>query len=405
MSAPTRLAIVVSHPIQYYAPWFRHLAARPGLAVRAFYLWNFGVTAQRDAGFGHVLQWDIPLLEGYASEFVPNSSARPGTESFMGLRNPTLAARLRAWSPDAVLVFGYGHFSLLRLLLTWSAHRAPLLFRGDSHLLGRPPATWRRRVHAAIAGRALRRCAACLSPGAAHRDFLLAHGVAPARIHHVPHCIDNARFARTPEIEAEARAWRNELGIPPEHRVVLFAGKLEPKKRPDLLLASFLAARPSNAALLLVGHGPLETELKRTAASHREVKFAPFQNQRAMPRTYAAADLLALPSEGHRETWGLAVNEAMAAGIPALVSDQVGCRADLVSEGETGWSFPAGDGAALAAALARALTTLADPQAAATVRAHLSQRIARYSYDAATAGALTALAACTANATLAAVAH
>src|SRR3712207_427426 len=56
------LAIVTSHPIQYNAPWFRHLAARSDLLVRVFYLWDGGIVARFDPGFQQTIQWDIPLL-------------------------------------------------------------------------------------------------------------------------------------------------------------------------------------------------------------------------------------------------------------------------------------------------------------------------------------------------------
>ena len=77
------------------------------------------------------------------------------------------------------------------------------------------------------------------------------------------------------------------------------------------------------------------------------VTFAGFLNQSEIPKAYVAADCLVLPSDSG-ETWGLVVNEAMACGIPAIVSDHVGCGPDLVIEGETGGVFPLGDIDALA---------------------------------------------------------
>lgn len=395
MSVPPKLAVVVSHPIQYYAPWFRQIVTDGAARLRAFYLWDFGVTTQRDAGFGHALKWDVPLLDGYESEFVPNASTRPGTDRFFGLRNPELARRVAAWEPDAVLVFGYGHAALLRFLLTWRRHgRAPLLFRGDSHLIGRPPPRLRDRIRRYMTRLAFKRCAGFLAVGQANQAFFLAHGVPPERIFLAPHCVDNARFAHDPAGKrAAALAWRAELGIAPERRVFLFAGKLEPKKRPDLLLEAFLSQPLPGATLLFVGHGPLEAAVRAGAAGHRDVVFAPFQNQAAMPRTYAAADVLVLPSQGHQETWGLAVNEAMATGIPAIVSDHVGCRADLIEEDATGWSFPAGSVSALAQALAMANARLSDSAQRARIAASVAAKIRSYGYEAATEGLRRALAA------------
>lgn len=81
-----KLAIITSHPIQYYAPWFRHLAGATDFSSRVFYLWDFGVNQQMDMGFKQLIQWDIPLLTGYDYEFVPNMSSNPGTHHFWGLK-------------------------------------------------------------------------------------------------------------------------------------------------------------------------------------------------------------------------------------------------------------------------------------------------------------------------------
>src|SRR3712207_6254884 len=107
-----RLAVISSHPIQYYAPWFKHLAQDAELSLRVFYLWDFGVTEQVDAGFKQPVRWDVPLLEGYDYEFVPNISRRPGTNHFWGLQNPTLLQQVKAYRPDAALLIGYNYASL-----------------------------------------------------------------------------------------------------------------------------------------------------------------------------------------------------------------------------------------------------------------------------------------------------
>ncbi|MNI79776.1 UDP-D-galactose:(glucosyl)lipopolysaccharide-1,6-D-galactosyltransferase [compost metagenome] len=75
----------------------------------------------------------------------------------------------------------------------------------------------------------------------------------------------------------------------------------------------------------------------------RRIHFLDFQNQTAMPVVYQACDLFCLPSQGPGETWGLAVNEAMAAGKAVLVSDKVGCAADLVKPMINGAIFKSGD--------------------------------------------------------------
>src|SRR5690349_10168360 len=112
-----RLAIIVSHPIQYYAPLYQRLAKRDDLEVKVFFTWHGGVSAVRDHGFGRPVAWDIGLTDGYDFEVVPNTSSDPGTHRFLGLNNPSLVSRVFAWGPDAVHVTGWAwlsHFVALR---------------------------------------------------------------------------------------------------------------------------------------------------------------------------------------------------------------------------------------------------------------------------------------------------
>lgn len=100
--------------------------------------------------------------------------------------------------------------------------------------------------------------------------------------------------------------------------------------------------------LLVVGDGELrQLAMAQANRSRLPVTFAGFLNQSHMARAYTAADCLVLPSD-HGETWGLVVNEAMACGLPAIVSDRVGCGQDLVVEGVTGFTFPFANVARLA---------------------------------------------------------
>ena len=415
---PTRLAIVISHPVQYYSPWFRHLAAQRELCVKVFYLWDFGVKETRDRSFGTSFKWDIPLLDGYDSEFLPNRDKDPGTHHFRGLDNPQAVEAIAAWKPDAVLLFGYGYATHLRLILSPRLAGIPFYFRGDSHELC-PANGWKPKVSRKLRGLFFRRFAGFLAVGEANAGYFRASGVARSKIHRVPHCVDNTRF-QTAAVQAEIDAieWKRELGIPAGSTVVLFAGKFEDKKRPLDLLTAFLTAiglqapsvpsghmmiqetRPApqpsalkpqlSPVLLFVGNGSLEAELRKRAGSElgRSIFFAPFQNQTSMPKVYAAGDLLVLPSHGRGETWGLAVNEAMNLGRPAVVSSHVGCGPDLIVAGKTGWIFPAGNVDALCACLSEALTDRDElRRKGAAARVH----VAGFSYEVATQALIAAV--------------
>jgi glycosyltransferase involved in cell wall biosynthesis len=143
---------------------------------------------------------------------------------------------------------------------------------------------------------------------------------------------------------------RHKWGVEEGELVLLYVGKFQAVKNlPELFLA--LAQLGALAPpLVLVGSGPEEQNWRGLARElGLRVIWHGFANQSELPAIYRAADVLVLPSR--RETWGLVVNEGMACGLPALVSDAVGCMPDLVLENETGWVYPSGDVSALAAVL------------------------------------------------------
>ena len=383
----TRLAVVLSHPTQYYSPWFRWLRTHTTLEFRVFYLWEAGVTAQPDPGFLTTFKWDVDLLSGYDSEFVPNIARRPGTEHFWGLRNSALTTRLAAWQPDAVLLFGYAYATHLRLIAWARRQRVLLIFRGDSHFLGRTAPGGLRTFLLKLL---YRKFAAVTYVGQANRDYFTALGVPAEKLFFAPHAVNHALFdSARPEPAAAARALRNQLGLATSARVVLFAGKFVAAKQPGELLEAFLSLNIPGTALVLVGDGPEKAALQERARSAPagRVHFLPFANQSEMPARYLLADVFALPSRGLYETWGLAVNEAMHMGLPCLVSNRVGCQQDLVSDGVTGWVFRADDVAQLRDKLSAALTADLAP-----FKARVATRIASYTYAQTTAGLLAALA-------------
>jgi glycosyltransferase involved in cell wall biosynthesis len=386
--ARSRLAIVVSHPTQYYAPWFRWISQSTSLEIRLFYLWDFGVEKLRDPHFEREIVWDVDLLSGYEFEFVPNESSKPGAEHFFGFRNPQLTKRLEAWNPEVILIFGYKWESHLKAAFWAHARKKPIIFRGDSTLLGRrsPP------IHMRLALRWLfSRFSRFLYVGRANREYFEAFGVPSAKLFFAPHSVNSALFdPKNVADRDKARHLREELGLKVDTRTLLFAGKLIERKRPRELLAAFLKVREPNSALVFVGDGPEKSELMRLSADElgKSVHFLPFANQSEMPSRYLMAHAFALPST--QESWGLAVNEAMHMGLPCLASDVVGCQLDLVTERETGWVFPSGSQPELERALARTFEDIGSNRYA-TLISNVRERIARYTYSETTRGLIAAL--------------
>jgi glycosyltransferase involved in cell wall biosynthesis len=386
----SRLAIVLSHPNQYYSPWFRWLRTHTALEFRVFYLWKFGVETTHDPQFEKTFAWDVDLLGGYDSEFVPNVARDPGTYHFMGLRNPALTACLAVWRPDTLLLFGYAYASHLRVIFWARCHGIPLIFRGDSHLLGRPALPgWKKALFRTL----YRQFAVLTCVGAANRDYFIALGVPAKKLFFAPHSVNHELF--DPSLagpRAAAEALRAQLGLAPGTCVVLFAGKLTAAKQPRELLEAFLALDAPGTALVFVGDGEEKSVLldRARAAPPGRVHFLPFANQSEMPARYLLADIFALPSRGVYETWGLAVNEAMHMGVPCLVSDLVGCQRDLVFDGETGWVFRAGDAVHLQEKLATALAT--PPAQREKIKRAVAEKISHYTYAQTTEGFIHALA-------------
>lgn len=335
-----RLAIIITHPIQYHAPLFRLITARKQIGLRVFYT-KPKESLGFDQAFGRTVSWDIPLLEGYAFEFTPAD-----TKAHLQL----LIRSIEAYDPQAVLVFGWnppGHLRLMR----YFKGKCPVWFRGDSTLLDEQPG-WRTMARRLFLKWVYRYVDKAFYVGSANRHYFLKHGLQEAQLAFAPHAIDNDRFAGNDQQqeEVQARAWRQKLGIAADDFAVLFAGKLEAKKAPQLLMEAIIGiaeTQENPVHLIMGGSGELEERLRERAQGLPYVHFIGFQNQSQMPVVYRLGEVFCLPSNGPGETWGLAVNEALASGRPVIVSDQVGCQADLVIPQKTGEVFPAGNADAL----------------------------------------------------------
>ncbi|TCD07714.1 glycosyltransferase [Pedobacter frigidisoli] len=330
-----RIAVIVTHPIQYYSPVFKLLADHEYVTLKVFY--TLGQSNVIDLGFNQKIEWDIPLLNGYDHEFLINSSKVAGSHHYKGVVNPQIIDRIEAFDPNIIMVYGWSYESHWKTMKYFNG-TVPIWFRGDSTLIDEQ-SYLKKMARKIILSIVYRKINKAFYVGQQNKDYFSSYGLKSTQLVHAPHAVDNNRFSEDRSKETEHL--RVSLGLGDQDILILFAGKLESKKNPLLLLSAFLKIDQSNLHLLFVGNGVLEESLKSLAKNNesKKVHFLDFQNQTQMPVVYQACDLFCLPSKGPAETWGLAVNEAMAAGRAILVSHRVGCGIDLVEDGRNGYTF------------------------------------------------------------------
>lgn len=362
------LAIITSHPIQYQAPLWRELA-RGGLNFEVWFLTPHAVRPTFDREFGRSFAWDTNLLEGYPHRFVEIADDWT-LARFNGIRpRRSWTEAFRTHGVTHVWLEGWRFRTLWDAALSAKSAGLSVWMRGENNDLASE--RWTRRVWKEPLLRWLfGHVDHFLCIGTANRRFYRNHGVPTERLHRAPYAVDNDFFAAAAaRLRPERAVIRAAWGISSDAKCLLFCGKLISKKRPlDLVAAAEMAPRESTQPwhLLFAGSGELSAALhaRLAAASAPPATLAGFLNQSEIPRAFAAADCLVLPSE-FGETWGLVVNEALASGVPAVVSDQCGCAEDLAAPLGAAHVFPCGDVAVLASHLRQ---VLARPPSPATIQ-------------------------------------
>ncbi len=317
-----RLALLTEIPAPYRIPLFNAIAARPDVDFRALFL---AAADPRRSFYGaHRDEWRFP------------SRVFPGTQIRRGGRwlvvNRGVLSELRRFRPDAVGVGGWHQPAFWQALAYCRARAIPLLVWVES--TGRDQRSTAKPV--ALARRAMVRGASgFFVPGAAAADYVRRFGVAEERIAVAPNAVDAELYSRA----AVARRGRSDCTF-------LYAGRLDPEKGLDVLLR---ALERVPGSLELVGSGRDESRLRSLA--NGRVRFVGPLGRDELVERYAAADVFVLPSRS--EPWGMVLNEAAAAGLPLVATEEVGAARDLIEDGVNGFVVPAGDELALADALMR----------------------------------------------------
>ncbi|MEG9437293.1 glycosyltransferase family 4 protein [Edaphobacter sp. HDX4] len=397
-----RLAYLVSHPIQYQAPLLRRIAQDPQIDLTVLYGSDFSVKGYTDEGFGGIgVKWDIPLLEGYRHEFLPalrdNATVTPTTPMNYGI-----ARRLRGYrgAPafDALWVHGYASVNSFHAMTAAKALGIPVLMRSDSWLGDRDRSVAKLAAKRLFFHTLSHMIDGVLTIGTLNADYWRYYLGKDFPLFLAPYAVDNEYFQhQCAEAALRRDDLRRELDLSPDRPVILFASKLQTRKRAEDLVEAYKRLSPApgrepHPYLVFVGDGEQRETLERAAqqTGFQSIRFCGFRNQSELPRFFDLATVFVLPSR--HEPWGLIVNEVMNAGRAVIVSDEVGCQPDLITDGVEGAVFHAGDVEGLTDALRR---TLATPDIAAEMGRRGLERINHWSFAENLHGLRQALAAVT----------
>jgi glycosyltransferase involved in cell wall biosynthesis len=388
MIRKVKLAYLVSHPIQYQAPLLRRIAQEPDIELTVLFGSDFSVRGYKDKGFGGVgVKWDVPLLEGYRHEFLP-SIRDNATVDVTHPINYGILERLRGGGDgsgyDVVWVHGYSTVNTLHAILAAKALGIPVLLRAEPWLKDRE-----RSSHKLVAKhlffKFLKHCVDAVLPIGTLNSAYWRHYLGEDFPQYLmPYAVDNEYFQRrSREALPHRERLQEELNLDPSRPVILFASKLQTRKHCGDLITAYLNLSPGpgqdpHPYLVIVGDGEERAALERQAAESgcSSIRFCGFRNQSELPGFFDISTVFALPSR--HEPWGLIVNEVMNAGRAVIVSDDVGCQPDLITDGVEGCIFPVGDVEGLTDALRRALAT---PETAALMGQRGLERIRTWSYE------------------------
>ena len=339
-----KLAILLTHPVQYFAPVFRELAQQPNLQLKVFFGCNHGVMPREDPNFGVVFQWDCQPTAGFEHKFLSYNSL----EDLKGFRGIRLAAKaftaINRYQPDAVLIFAYSpaFITASTLLLYLAGHKLMLRAETTDEALSR--SYIKDKIRQLFLSFYYRQFTHFFPIGTDSINHYLRMGVDKSRMTLAHYAIDTEFFQKQVDFWLPQReTLRANAGIGEQDHVLIYCGKMFPPKNPLIIpdaLENLSPVEKQKIWFFAVGDGELREEFERrikVQLGERAI-FVGFKNQSELGRYYAIADTLILPSQTG-ETWGLVVNEALHFGLKIIVSNKVGCAKELIRDIKLGRIF------------------------------------------------------------------
>jgi len=347
------LTVAATHPVQYHAPVWRALQSDRGIQTRVVYGSDFSIQGYHDEEFGKSFTWDTDLTSGYHHQVI-RKVQEGGAKNYAQLTGAGVMKTLDVVRPHCLLVLGYTH-PFDRTVLRWARkNNVPTLLRAETNDTASPRSFLKKVVRTLYLKKLYSRIHGFCYIGKESKAHYTRHGVRDNQLFFSPYCVDPTFFIPDGATEAKSSGQlvRAKFGIPQDAVVLLYSGKLSPRKGVDLIPAAIKklpAKLRDQIHLLFLGDGELMKEVV-ASCDGLNASFAGFQNQSQLSPFYHAANALLFPSR-HGETWGLVVNEALHHSLYCLVSDSVGCHTDLVIPDHTGSTFEAGNLTALAEAI------------------------------------------------------
>jgi glycosyltransferase involved in cell wall biosynthesis len=322
----------------YRFPLFRALAHKSGIDLTVWFM------SESAPNRRWRLEEDIGFTYAVLPRIVLSYSSR---DLFTYIVNYSFPLKYATTHFDVLIIAGWLDFACQAGFVLSKLLRRKYILWSESTAY---EPSWRRDLAAPLVRTMVTHAHACVAVGTRSKDYLVSLGASPGDVFTAISTVDVAHFQR---VSATWKPRRDELkaqfGIT-RRRVVLYVGQLIERKGLRYLIDAYdrLKRTYADVALVLLGYGPLRNELEETARMRGlpDVHFLGHMDVEQIPRAYAMADVFVLPSL--EDTWGLVVNEAMACGLPVVVSERVGGSVDLVRDGENGFVVEAGDADALA---------------------------------------------------------
>ena len=322
-----KVAFILTHPIQYFSPFFKELAKRKNIEFIVFYTLGDNKN-EFDVGFNLNVKWDVDLLDGYNYYFANNISQYPNTNSFNGMDCPDLISDILNYSPDKIVVFGWNYKCHLKVL-RYFKNKIPIYFRGDSTFID--DQGFAKKIIRVIYLKffVYKYIDYAFYVGINNKDYFLKCGLKENQLLYFPYSINSSFYCDKP------------TKVNPEKINILYVGKLQNKKNPLLLIKAILALGDYPLYLKIIGDGELKSDIVKYLSNR--IQFCGFKNQTEIVDIYKKADILIMPSSGPNETWGLVLNEAAASGLALIASNRVGGALDMIHEGRNGYIFKNND--------------------------------------------------------------